>query len=396
VQLRIFLGSIIIIIFCTATYAQSQSVPCNVHEVFDKELVNKLLQLTYNCQFNDAKELVNQYLQKDTISFEGNFFYAMILLHSMSYYNDYKTEIDQFKKAIDRVVKIGEDKLEQNPKDALGLFYTGGAYGFLAIYHVKKDGSSFKAASIAKKGIKMHEELIELYPDYYDAYLSLGIFHFIGSLIPWYLKPILYIFGMSGDQDKALEYLTLVSTKGTLAVYEAREFLAALCLVREDQEQAANIYKSLAIQFPNNYKYKQTATYLLKERKRYSEVVEIGKKTWEEYRIRVNALTKSDSMNISRICQYLGEVYSEQGQSKGAIEIFEIIIERNILKKDHDYFFLLLGRNYEKEHNNENALHNYKKVIELTNTSDFRKEAEERIILLNNNLPPNQQLKLTK
>ena len=96
-------------------------------------------------------------------------------------------------------------------------------------------------------------------------------------------------------------------------------------------------------------------------------------------------MTKSDSLNINHICSCLGEAYSEQGQSKEAIEIFEKMIEENLLVQRHDYFFLLLGRNYEKEHNNENSVRCYRKVIELTNTDASRKEAQERIIFLTKN-----------
>jgi len=50
----------------------------------------------------------------------------------------------------------------------------------------------------------MHKKLISLFPDYYDAYLSLGIFNYFASDVPWYLKPILFIFGMSGDKEKGI------------------------------------------------------------------------------------------------------------------------------------------------------------------------------------------------
>jgi pentatricopeptide repeat protein len=365
--------------------AQAQSVSHNLYNASDKDLVNKLLQLTYNCQIKEAKALVDQVLQKDSLSIEWNYFRGMILLRSMSDNQSNKDEIEQFDKAINKVLTIGEERLAQNPNDSIGLFYTGAAYGYLAICHIKKGGSTFKSAFIAKKGLEMHKKLISLFPDYYDAYLSLGIFNYYASDVPLYLKPIVFILGMSGDKEKGIEYLTLVSDKGTLAIYEAREMLAVLYLIKGELEQAAILYKLLAMQFRCNYKYANSATGLLQATKHYTDVIEIGKNIWKLYHAHTGGLTKSDSLNINNICSYLGEAYSELGQSKEAIEIFEKMIEENILVQRHDHFFLLLGRNYEKEHNNVNSVRCYRKVMELTNTDTSRKEAQERIIFLTKN-----------
>lgn len=380
--MKIFLASIIIVVFCATFYVQAQSDSSNLYNASNKDLVNKLLQLTYNCQFNEAKALINQILQKDSLSIEWNYFKGMVLLRSMSDNHDDKDQLEQFEKVINRVIIIGEERLAQNSNDTSGLFYTGAAYGYLAICHIKKGGSTFKSAFIAKKGLEMHKKLISLFPDYYDAYLSLGIFNYYASDVPWYFKPIVFIFGMSGDKEKAFEYLSLVSEKGTLAVYEAREMLAVFYLVKGDIEQAAILYKSLALQFRLNYKYANSATGLLYAAKHYTDVIEIGRNIWKFYHTPTRGLTKSDSLNINFICSCLGEAYSEQGQSKEAIEIFEKMIEENILVQKHDYFF---GRNYEKEHKNENSVRCYRKVIELTNNDASRNEAQERVIFLTKN-----------
>jgi len=202
--LRIFRTSVIIVALYATFSAQAQSVSYNLYNASDKDLVDKLLQLTYNCQLKEAKIFVNQVLQKDSLSIEWNYFRAMVLLRSMSDNQGNKDEMEQFEKAVNKVIKIGEERLAQNPNDSIGLFYTGAAYGYLAIFYIKKDGSTFKAAGTAKKGLEMHKKLISLFPDYYDAYLSLGIFNYFASDVPWYLKPILFIFGMSGDKEKGI------------------------------------------------------------------------------------------------------------------------------------------------------------------------------------------------
>ena len=89
----------------------------------------------------------------------------------------------------------------------------------------------------------------------YDAYYSLGVYHFAASNVPWYLKFFLGIFGMSGSEEKADSYLTLVAHKGTLAKYEAMEMLADLYVRRKMVDSAAVIYHKLIQEFPDGSYY---------------------------------------------------------------------------------------------------------------------------------------------
>ena len=91
--MKIFLASIIIVVFCATFYVQAQSDSSNLYNASNKDLVNKLLQLTYNCQFNEAKALINQILQKDSLSIEWNYFKGMVLLRSMSDNHDDKDQL---------------------------------------------------------------------------------------------------------------------------------------------------------------------------------------------------------------------------------------------------------------------------------------------------------------
>jgi len=67
----------------------------------------------------EAKIFVNQVLQKDSLSIEWNYFRAMVLLRSMSDNQGNKDEMEQFEKAVNKVIKIGEERLAQNPNDSM-------------------------------------------------------------------------------------------------------------------------------------------------------------------------------------------------------------------------------------------------------------------------------------
>jgi tetratricopeptide (TPR) repeat protein len=357
-------------------FLQPQAFAYKAQNSSDKELVNKLLQLTYNCQFEDAKALVNQVLKEDSLSLEWNYFDGMIIYRSMFEKGEYNKEGTQFTSIMERVVKMGEDRIARNPQDTIALFYTGGAYGYLARY-ILKDGSFFKAASVGKKGMDLHEKLIAISPNCYDAYFSLGLYHSVASNVPWFIKPILYIFGISGDEEKGIEYLTLVSSKGNLAVYEARWVLAQLYSRRKEDEKAFNIYQSLAQQFPNNYSFVSQVVEMLCDQKRYHEAIEIGKKVCE-----TNKLSNTYNVHLVHIYEYLAQGYTETEKYQEAIEAYKKIIE---MRTRVTYSYAMIGNIYEKEKDNENAIDSYKKAIETGGEAKYREMAEERLEVLTKN-----------
>jgi len=363
-------------IIALSFFMQPQVCAKNVQHAPDKVLVNKLLQLTYNCQFKEAKEIVDQALKEDSLSLEWNFFDGMIVYYLMFVKRDYREEGSKFSGMMERVVKIGEDRLARNARDTTALFYTGGAYGYLARY-IAKDGSFFKSAAVAKKGMDVYERLIATTPNCYDAYLSLGVYHSIASGIPWYIKPILYIFGKSGDEDKAVEYLTMVSLKGNLGVYEARWVLAQQYSRTKENEKAFTLYQSLASQFPNNPAYVSQVIKLLFDQKRYPEAIEIGKILWEN-----NKSSTSYDGSLAESYDYLAQAYAETGKFREAIELFEKIIDMSTMVT---YSYTMMGNIYEKVKDYEKAIDSYQKAVESGGYAKYRKMSEERLEVLTRN-----------
>jgi tetratricopeptide (TPR) repeat protein len=346
--------------------------------------------MTYNCRFEEAQKLVDGVLRKDSMSLEWNYYDGVVLLRSMIARQEYE-ERERFFAIMNRVIQIGEKRLGDNPQDTNALFFTGGAYGFTGMYYAH-DGSYLKAVSTGKKGIELHEKLIAISPNYYDAYLSLAVFHFYASGVPWFVKPILYIFGKSGDEDKAIEYASLVSRKGHLAQYEAKFMLYELSMRRKDYEHAINAIQSLALQFPNNHLYTVRACELLDYTGRYSAVIDVGRRVWDVHHTPNYVCTKYDSSRFGGVCFCLGKAYTALGQSREAIEVFDEIVRDNLCVYFHDDIFYLLGTNYEQENDRENAMRCYRKVIESNSSSELVRKAQGRL----ENIPKKDDRNVTK
>lgn len=205
------------------------------------------------------------------------------------------------------------------------------------------------------------------------------MFHFYASDVPWFIKPIFYVIGKSGDENKAIEYASLVSQKGHLAVCEARYMLYELSMRRKDYEHAIDAIQSLAGQYPNNHLYVVRASEILDYTNRYSAVIDIGRKIWDAHHTQHRFQTRNDSTDYACICYCLGKAYSARGRSQEALEVFNEMIRDRMVVTFHDHVFYLLGKNYEKENDRENAMRCYKTVVELGPSSEYGKKAQERL-----------------
>jgi tetratricopeptide (TPR) repeat protein len=174
-----------------------------------------------------ADRILQLQLKRDSNAIQWHFYRGMRSFIEISYDKSKQNEenFDKVRVAMERAVEIGEKRLEINPSDSIALFYTGGAYGYLGMAQLQS-GSMFKAGSTAKKGFKYHEKLIELCPAYYDAYLGPGMKNLMVSAVPWFLKPLLLLLGLTGTEEKAKEYLTIAYDKGRCVHLEAGNYLA--------------------------------------------------------------------------------------------------------------------------------------------------------------------------
>jgi hypothetical protein len=84
-----------------------------------------------------------------------------------------------FNKFIDRAIAASAALLKRNPKDAEALYYQAGALGVWAAY-TGTVGRSFKRAiDDANKSAQIQAKVLKLNPEYYDAFLRIGVYEYI-------------------------------------------------------------------------------------------------------------------------------------------------------------------------------------------------------------------------
>jgi tetratricopeptide (TPR) repeat protein len=143
--------------------------------------------------------------------------------------------------------------LKQKPKDMDARYFLAMANGLRASFAITIDhnlraafGSGAKASSSAK-------QLTQENPNYYDAYLAVGIYEYVVASIPWYLRWIPFIMGLHGGKQDGMQHLSIAAEKGQYIRNEAQIVLMILCARELRYTEALEIAEYLGGIFPRNF-----------------------------------------------------------------------------------------------------------------------------------------------
>ena len=148
-----------------------------------------------------------------------------------------------------KAIEIGEE-LEESTEVK---FYLGASYGFLSRVQVMKreywDG--FWSADECEDYL---EEVLEEDPEFYDAYVALGVMEYYPTVVnnSW-VRAFAFLVGMSGDRETGMKYFERTYNKGSLCKNEAHFILATLNRFTEnDLDKGYQYFNSLHQEFPDN------------------------------------------------------------------------------------------------------------------------------------------------
>ncbi len=203
-------------------------------------------------QYEEAIEVFDEIISLEPNNPKGYF------LKSAAYFWVFSTDMhneaigDTLKEWSFKAVEVAETRLDENENDIDARFFIGGAYGTLGRYYGMRK-SFLKAYWYGQKGKNYLEEVIESDSTYYDAYLGLGIYHYLADVLPKFVKVLSFLLGVDGDRDKGIYELNLAAEKGVYTKTEAMFFLSAIYTYREKEyEKAVEILNKLLGKYPNN------------------------------------------------------------------------------------------------------------------------------------------------
>ena len=266
-----------ITILAVLTAAAAMAAP-NLTEPVLNPVIDRGFRQMYNLNFDDAHKTFAQWEREHPedpigpVSNAAAFLFAefdrLNILHSEffvdsgMFHRRPKVSPDPavrqaFNQELEKSGTLADGILGRLPEDADALFAKILTLGLRADYEALIERRDFDALKVIKDSRATAEKLLMLDPNYYDAYLAIGVENYLFSLKPAPMRWILQAGGAETDRDKGVENLRLTAEKGRYLSPYARLLLAVAALRNKDIPAARDLLAALAREFPHNRLYAQ-------------------------------------------------------------------------------------------------------------------------------------------
>jgi len=147
--------------------------------------------------------------------------------------------------------------LAHSPQDADALFANILTMGLRADYQALIEKRYLDSLRVIKNGRATAEKLLSLAPNYYDAYLAIGVENYMLSLKAAPVRWLLMLGGAQVDRERGIQDLRLTAEKGQYLSPYARLLLAVAALRDKEREKARDLLTALVREFPHNRLYSE-------------------------------------------------------------------------------------------------------------------------------------------
>lgn len=216
------------------------------------ELINAGIACMHNMATDCATENVNRLLQRAPDDPRSHLLHAAVSYLQFASDPDNKEHEKAFNGAVKKTIQLCQRHLARNRVDTDAMFYSGFAYIYAGAYQ-GKDGNYLRAYWNFKEGLNYLKRVVELDPEYYDAYFGLGLFHYYAEVMPRFIKSLSFILGIEADRRLGLQELQIAAEKGTYLQSVARFMLAYIYQQRESKhEESRQLFAQLVERYPDN------------------------------------------------------------------------------------------------------------------------------------------------
>ncbi len=159
--------------------------------------------------------------------------------------------LDSFYQYSDKAIELTENKIKENPSAELS-YLLGSVYYNKSIAEAR-NGNFLQALWTSSQMKANLEDALKIKPDFYDAFLGLGLYNFALSQIPSSLEWAANLVGINADKEKGLKLVLKSVQKGKLSRVDAQYYLSQLySRVIVNHPEAKNILSDLVRRYPQN------------------------------------------------------------------------------------------------------------------------------------------------
>jgi len=157
-----------------------------------------------------------------------------------------------FEAALARSQALSEALLKKQPDARNALLANVLRIALHADYLAAIEKENWQALTEIKQSRTLADALVKRYPDCYDAFLAMGVENY---LLSQKMAPVRLFLRMSGaqtDKQEGIVKLRIVAEKGQYLRPYAKILLAVAALRDGNRQEAIDLLKQLAVQFPGN------------------------------------------------------------------------------------------------------------------------------------------------
>ena len=263
--------------------------------------------------------------------------------------------------------------LDTNRNDPDARYFLATAQGLRASFAITIDHSLRDAFRNGNRAFASLKKLVEERPDYYDAYLAVGIYEYIVGSIPWYLKWMAYFVGARGTREAGMEHVGLAAERGQYVRNESRLVLMVLDVRQRRFPQALEHARSLSARFPRSFLLAMNVAQTLRLSGRKEEASE----ALLEIERRVEAKEPNfDKLPLQNFRFDMAVELMSMSQLDPAEERFRRCIEDPLTSTKHKALsHLRLGRILEWKHRPAEAVREYRSVLAMEDFEGSRSQA---------------------
>jgi len=324
------------------------------------------LDLIYNLKFDLAETHFNTLQSKYPDDLRPSFYLAQIFFYKALPTRDEGYYL-RFLELSDKAIELYEARLDKNDKDYDAMYYLGQAHSYRSLLMLNLNKNLIGAAFSGKTGYGLLQDLIKEKPDYFDAYMGLGLYKIAIGFVPGKYQWLLSIIGFEGNLNDGKRMLKTAYEKGKFTSVEARVYLAFFS-IREREEQnfeSVNIMRQVVNEYPQSPVFRLFLASLLQQMNNMEESISLTNTALE---LNTNSLQNEMKKGAYSL---LGTAYFRKNDFSKAAYFFEEHLKYVHPEDRYNVSQFLLGLSYEMMGERQKAVYAYQRVRE-----DFVKERD--------------------
>jgi len=198
----------ILSIVCPVIYASSNApyAQSNIANSIPDDEIRSVLNDVYNVRFDQAETKIKTIQSKYPDDIKGYFYGSVIYFYKAISSRD-DNMFEKYISLADIVIEKCETILDKDENNVEALYYKGQSHSYKSLLMLSLNKNLLSAASNGNTGYRILSDLVEKRPDFYDAYMGLGLYKIAIGFVPEKFQWLLSIIGFKGNINNGLEML---------------------------------------------------------------------------------------------------------------------------------------------------------------------------------------------